>query len=279
MLKVEVQYVDFGNIEALPLASLREPTRAISHVNSLPFQVLHPTCLFVPCSLPPPSLPPLSDTPLHLSFRVSPNHSLPFQLPHPHVLLCLSLAALFLYGYPSLFVLTPPSLSLLTSTPLHLSYCVPSPPCSLHLQVPLPNCPFVSHLTVFSLRYPTLMPYCVPPLLLSSRTSTPPYLSFCFPPLTLSPDRSHSTCPIVSVCALSPPPLPLSFSLFSQVPLPYLPFVSHLAVFPFRNPTHTPSCVPSCSLSFRFLLIQLSFLYFCQPFVIVAVISFTLAYF
>ncbi|RMX47663.1 hypothetical protein pdam_00013604 [Pocillopora damicornis] len=38
--QVEVQYVDFGNIEALPLASLREPTRAISHVNSLPFQAL-----------------------------------------------------------------------------------------------------------------------------------------------------------------------------------------------------------------------------------------------
>ena len=187
MLKVEVQYVDFGNIEALPLASLREPTRAISHVNSLPFQVIHPTCLFVPCSLPPPSLPPLSDTPLHLSFRVSPNHSLPFQLPHPHVLLCLSLAALFPDGYPSLFVLTPPR-SLFLQVP-HSTCCVPFPPCSLPLQVPLPNCLFVSHLTVFPLRYLTLMPYYVPPLLLSSLTSTPPNLSFCFPPLTLSPER------------------------------------------------------------------------------------------
>ena len=158
----------------------------------------------------------------------------------------------------------------------HSTCCVPFPPCSLPLQVPLPNCLFVSHLTVFPLRYPTLMPYCVPPLLLSSRTSTPPYLSFCFPP-SLSPlTGTHSTCLIVSVCALSPPPL--SFSLPSQVPLPYLPFVSHLAVFPFRNPTRTPSCVPSCSLSFLFLLIQLSFLYFCQPFVVVAVISFILAY-
>ena len=138
MLKVEVQYVDFGNIEALPLASLREPTRAISHVNSLPFQVLHPTCLFVPCSLsPPPSLPPLSDTPLHLSFRVSPNHSLPFQLPHPHVLLCLSLAALFPYGYPSLFVLTPLALS---------SYKYPTP-----LVV------FPSPLSLFTYRYPSLI--------------------------------------------------------------------------------------------------------------------------
>ena len=126
MLKVEVQYVDFGNIEALPLASLREPTRAISHVNSLPFQVIHPTCLFVPCSPPPP-------------------HSLPFQLPHPHVLSCLpqSLSPLSATPPPCLivsltccslplWVLFPTcpsslSLSLLTSTPLHLSYCV-SPP-------------------------------------------------------------------------------------------------------------------------------------------------------
>ena len=186
------------------------------------------------------SPPPLSDTPLHLSFRVSPNHSLPFQLPHPHVLLCLSLAALFPYGYPSLFVLTPPR-SLFLQVP-HSTCCVPFPPCSLPLQVPLPNCLFVSHLTVFPLRYPTLMPYYVPPLLLSSLTSTPPYLSFCFPPLTLSPDRYPlhlSHC--VRVRSFSPPPV--SFSLPSQVPLPYLPFVSHLAVFPFRYPTRTPSYV------------------------------------
>ena len=213
MLKVEVQYVDFGNIEALPLASLREPTRAISHVNSLPFQVLHPTCLFVPCSLPsPPSLPPLSDTPLHLSFRVSPNHSLPFQVPHPHVLLCLSLAALFPYGYPSLLVLTYPR-SLFLRVP-HSTCCVPFPPCSLPLEVPLPNCLFVSHLTVFPLRYPTLMPYCVPPLLLSSRTSTPLYLSFCFPP-SLSPlTVTHSTCLIVSFL----PPSPLFLSSLTGTP-------------------------------------------------------------
>ena len=218
-------------------------------------------------ALSPPSLPPLSDTPLHLSFRVSPNHSLPFQLPHPHVLLCLSLAALFLYGYPSLFVLTPPSLSLLTSTPLHLSYCVPSPPCSLHLQVPLPNCPFVSHLTVFSLRYPTLMPYCVPPLLLSSRTSTPPYLSFCFPPLTLSPDRYPlhlSHC--VRVRPFSPPsPLFLSFftgtpplltfcfpprCLPFQVPHPHAFLYSPLALFPSSFfSSNFPLCISASPLS------------------------------
>ena len=124
MLKVEVQYVDFGNIEALPLASLREPTRAISHVNSLPFQVIHPTCLFVPCSPPPLTLSPFS-YPTPMSYRVSPNHSLPFQLPHPHVLLCLSLAALFPDGYP--FPTCPhlPSLSLLTSAPLHLLCSIP----------------------------------------------------------------------------------------------------------------------------------------------------------
>ena len=161
---------------------------------------------------PPPSLPPLSGTPLHLSFRVSPNHSLPFQLPHPHVLLCLSLAALFPYGYPSLFVLTLPR-SLFLRVP-HSTCCVPFPPCSLPLQVPLPNCLFVSHLTVFPLRYPTLMPYCVPPLLLSSRTSTPPYLSFCFPP-SLSPlTATHSTCLIVSFL----PPSPLFLSSFTGTP-------------------------------------------------------------
>ena len=37
--KVEVQYVDYGNTEQLPVSSLREPARAIGHVNSLPFQV------------------------------------------------------------------------------------------------------------------------------------------------------------------------------------------------------------------------------------------------
>ena len=39
-LKVEVQYVDYGNTEELPISNLREPVRAIDHVNSLPFQVL-----------------------------------------------------------------------------------------------------------------------------------------------------------------------------------------------------------------------------------------------
>ena len=131
MLKVEVQYVDFGNIEALPLASLREPTRAISHVNSLPFQVLHPTCLFVPCSLPPPP------------------HSLPFQILH--------------------------SICLFVSPPITLS-------------------PF---------SYPTPMSYCVSPLLLSSFTGTPPYLSSP-PPRSLFLQVPHSTCLIVF-----PPPLVL----------------------------------------------------------------------
>ena len=39
--EVEVQYVDYGNAEAVTLSSLRQPARAISHVNSLPFQVLY----------------------------------------------------------------------------------------------------------------------------------------------------------------------------------------------------------------------------------------------
>ena len=212
MLKVEVQYVDFGNIEALPLASLREPTRAISHVNSLPFQVLHPTCLYVLCS-PPPLTPSPDRYSTPLAFCCLPTcHSLSFKVPHPHVLLCLSLAALFPDGYPSLFVLTPPR-SLFLQEP-HSTCCVPFPPCSLPLQVPLPNCLFVSHLTVFPLRYPTLMPYCVPPLLLSSRTSTPPYLSFCFPP-SLSPlTATHSTCLIVSFL----PPSPLFLSSLTGTP-------------------------------------------------------------
>ncbi|KAJ7361831.1 tudor domain containing 1 [Desmophyllum pertusum] len=38
--QVEVQYVDYGNTEELPIASLREPSRGIGHVNSLPFQAL-----------------------------------------------------------------------------------------------------------------------------------------------------------------------------------------------------------------------------------------------
>lgn len=38
--QVEVQYVDYGNTEQLPVSSLREPARAIGHVNSLPFQAL-----------------------------------------------------------------------------------------------------------------------------------------------------------------------------------------------------------------------------------------------
>ncbi|XP_073250935.1 tudor domain-containing protein 7-like [Porites lutea] len=38
--QVEVKYVDYGNTEELPISSLRQPTRSISHVNSLPFQAL-----------------------------------------------------------------------------------------------------------------------------------------------------------------------------------------------------------------------------------------------
>lgn len=37
---VEVHYVDYGNYEKLPISSLREPAKAISHVNSLPFQAV-----------------------------------------------------------------------------------------------------------------------------------------------------------------------------------------------------------------------------------------------
>ena len=199
---------------------------------STPFLSRYSTPLVSMCRASPP---PLSDTPLHLSFRVSPNHSLPFQLPHPHVLLCLSLAALFPDGYPSLLVLTyPRSLFLLVP---HSTCCVPFPPCSLPLQVPLPNCLFVSHLTVFPLRYPTLMPYYVPPLLLSSLTSTPPYLSFCFPPLTLSPDRYPlhlSHC--VRVRPFPSPPLFLS-SLTGTPCLTYLLFPTSLSSLSGTPPT------------------------------------------
>ena len=248
MLKVEVQYVDFGNIEALPLASLREPTRAISHVNSLPFQVLHPTCLYVPCS---PS-PDRYSTPL--AFCCLPTcHSLSFKVPHPHVLLCLSLAALFPDGYPSLFVLTPRSLFLQVP---HSTCCVPFPPCSLPLQVPLPNSLFVSHLTVFPLRYPTLMPFCVPPLLLSSRTSTPPYLSFCFPPLTLSPERYPlhlSHC--VRVRPFSPLPC-LSLFPHRYPSLTYLLFPTSLSSLSGTPPTRLLvfplALFPSSSFSSNF---------------------------
>lgn len=38
--QVEVYYVDYGNSETLPISSLREPSKAISHVNLLPFQAL-----------------------------------------------------------------------------------------------------------------------------------------------------------------------------------------------------------------------------------------------
>ena len=139
MLKVEVQYVDFGNIEALPLASLREPTRAISHVNSLPFQVLHPTCLFVPCSLSPPPLTPS-----------------PFRYSTPFVFSCL-----------------PQSLSPLSATP---SPCliVSLPCCSLPLRVPLPICPHPP-LALSSYKYPTpLVLLCSLSPLFSSLTGTPP---------------------------------------------------------------------------------------------------------
>ena len=136
MLKVEVQYVDFGNIEALPLASLREPTRAISHVNSLPFQVIHPTCLFVPCSLPPPPLTP------------SP----------------------FRYSTPLVFSCLPQSLPPLSGTPPRLIVSLPC--CSLPLRVPLPTCP---HLPSLSLLTSTpLHLLCSLPPLLSSLTGTPP---------------------------------------------------------------------------------------------------------
>ena len=118
MLKVEVQYVDFGNIEALPLASLREPTRAISHVNSLPFQVIHPTCLFVPCSPPPLTLSPFS-YPTPMSYCVS------------HLLL-----------------------SSLTGTPPYLS----SPTLTLSsYECPTPLVVFHSPLALFPYRYPSLI--------------------------------------------------------------------------------------------------------------------------
>ena len=118
MLKVEVQYVDFGNIEALPLASLREPTRAISHVNSLPFQVLHPTCLFVPCSLP---FQILHSTCLFVSPPITLS---PFSYPTPMSYCVFLLLLSSLTGTPP-YLSSPPSLSLLTSTPLHLLCSLP----------------------------------------------------------------------------------------------------------------------------------------------------------
>ena len=154
------------------------------------------------------------------------------------------------------YCVCPLLLSSLTGTPPYLSFfpltlssykyptplvflcsLPPPPPCSLHLQVPLPNCPFVSHLTVFPLRYPTLMPYYVPPLLLSSRTSTPPYLSFCFPSLTLSPDRYPlhlSHC--VRVRPFPSPPLFLS-SLTGTPCLTYLLFPTSLSSLSGTPPT------------------------------------------
>lgn len=223
---------------------------------STPFLSRYSTPLVSMCRASPP---PLSDTPLHLSFRVSPNHSLPFQVPHP-VLLCLSLAALFPYGYPSLFVLTLPR-SLFLRVP-HSTCCVPFPPCSLPLQVPLPNCLFVSHLTVFPLRYPTLMPYCVPPLLLSSLTSIPPYLSFCFPPLTLSPDRYPlhlSHC--VRVRPFPSPPLFLS-SLTGTPPLLTFCFPPRCLLFQEPHP-HAFLC--SIVLSFLPLPSHPTFLFVFLP--------------
>ena len=139
MLKVEVQYVDFGNIEALPLASLREPTRAISHVNSLPFQVIHPTCLFVPCPLPPPSLSPLSATPP------------PCLIVSPPITL-----SPFSYPTPMSYCVSPLLLSSFTGTPPYLSS---PPPRSLFLQVPHSTCliVFPPPLVLFTYRYPSLI--------------------------------------------------------------------------------------------------------------------------
>lgn len=130
MLKVEVQYVDFGNIEALPLASLREPTRAISHVNSLPFQVLHPTCLYVPCFPPSP----------------------------------------FRYSTPLVFSCLPQSLPPLSGTPPRLIVSLPC--CSLPLRVPLPICPHSPSLSLLTSAPLHLL--CSLPPLLSSLTGTPP---------------------------------------------------------------------------------------------------------
>ena len=133
MLKVEVQYVDFGNIEALPLASLREPTRAISHVNSLPFQVLHPTCLYVPCF--PPS---------------------PFRYSTPLVFSCLpqSLSPLSATPPPMSYCVSPLLLSSLTGTPPYLSL----PPLALSsYKYPTPLVVFPSPLALFPYRYPSLI--------------------------------------------------------------------------------------------------------------------------
>ena len=150
MLKVEVQYVDFGNIEALPLASLREPTRAISHVNSLPFQVIHPTCLFVPCSLPPPLTPSPFRYSTPLVFSCLPQSLSPLSATPPPCLIvsfsCCSLplrVPLSICPHPP-----PPSFSLLTSTPLHLLSSLP---------------PLLSSLT----RYPSLIVFLFPTSLCS----------------------------------------------------------------------------------------------------------------
>ena len=181
---------------------------------STPFLSRYSTPLVSVCRVSPPSLPPLTDTPLHLPFVVFPPVIFfPFRYPTPTSYCICPLLLSSLMGTPPYLSFFPLALSSY-KYPTPLVLLCPPPPCSLHLQVPLPNCLFVSHLTVFPLRYPTLMPYCVPPLLLSSRTSTPPYLSFCFPP-SLSPlTATHSTCLIVSFL----PPSPLFLSSLTGTP-------------------------------------------------------------